>query len=66
MNGDQTTGRQGHWPPGSLASKFRSRLADADLSVVRLSVRLSRLRGEGSIPVASVTFLLFWHGASLG
>ena len=51
-------------------------VSNTDLSVVRLSVRPSvclsvcpsRLRGGGGVYLrnASVTFLLFWHGASLG
>ena len=54
-------------PPAERQRSF----SNTDLSVVRLSVRLSvcpsRLRGGGVyLRNASVTFLLFWHGASLG
>ena len=62
-------------PPAERQRSF----SNTDLSVVRLSVRLyvclsvrpsvrpSRLRGGGVyLRNASVTFLLFWHGPSLG
>ena len=47
-------------PPAERQRSF----SNTDLSVVRLSVKIEG--GGVYLRNASVTFLLFWHGASLG